>query len=50
MRKLQWLSVCLATIGVGVLTFDYGRLPWVALAVDLFKSSRTINNGVAQGK
>lgn len=33
MRKLQWLSVCIATIGVGVLTFDYGRLPWVALAI-----------------
>ncbi len=33
MRKLQWFSVFLATIGVGVLAFDYGRLPWVALAI-----------------
>jgi len=33
MRPLQWASVCIASLGVLVLTFDYGRLPWVALAL-----------------
>jgi chloramphenicol-sensitive protein RarD len=31
MRKLQWFSVGAATIGVIVLTIDYGRPPWIAL-------------------
>ncbi len=35
MRKLQWVSVSIATFGVLVLTIDYGRLPWVALALAL---------------
>ena len=35
MRKLQWASVSIAAIGVLVLTIDYGRLPWVALALAL---------------
>jgi chloramphenicol-sensitive protein RarD len=35
MRKLQWASVSIATLGVLVLTIDYGRLPWVALALAL---------------
>jgi chloramphenicol-sensitive protein RarD len=35
MRKLQWTSVSIAALGVLVLTFDYGRLPWVALALAL---------------
>ena len=35
MRKLQWTSVSIATLGVLVLTIDYGRLPWVALALAL---------------
>lgn len=33
MRKLQWGAVGVATIGVIVLTIDYGRLPWIALAL-----------------
>lgn len=33
MRPLQWAAVSIATIGVLVLTFDYGRLPWIALAL-----------------
>jgi chloramphenicol-sensitive protein RarD len=33
MRPLQWASVSIATFGVLVLTFDYGRLPWIALAL-----------------
>ncbi len=35
MRPLQWAAVSIATIGVFVLTFDYGRLPWIALALAL---------------
>jgi chloramphenicol-sensitive protein RarD len=31
MRKLQWVAVSIATVGVVILTVDYGRLPWVAL-------------------
>ena len=33
MRALQWAAVFIATLGVLVLTFDYGRLPWIALAL-----------------
>jgi chloramphenicol-sensitive protein RarD len=33
MRKLQWTSVSIAALGVLVLTIDYGRLPWIALAL-----------------
>ena len=35
MRPLQWAAVSIATIGVVVLTVDYGRLPWDALALAL---------------
>lgn len=33
MRKLQWAAVAIASIGVLVLTLDYGRLPWIALTL-----------------
>ena len=33
MRKLQWVSVGIATVGVIVLTVDYGRPPWIAIAL-----------------
>ena len=33
MRPLQWIAVAIASIGVLVLTIDYGRLPWVAFAL-----------------
>lgn len=33
MRPLQWVSVGVATLGVAVLTVDYGRLPWIALGL-----------------
>ena len=35
MRIGQWIAVGIATTGVAVLTIDYGRLPWVALALAL---------------
>lgn len=33
MRRLQWAAVTIASIGVFVLTLDYGRLPWIALTL-----------------
>ncbi len=33
MRILQWSSVAIATIGVLVLTINYGRFPWIAFAL-----------------
>lgn len=35
LRPLQWGAVLIATLGVAILTFDYGRLPWIALALAL---------------
>jgi chloramphenicol-sensitive protein RarD len=35
MRIGQWIAVGIATTGVAVLTIDYGRLPWIALALAL---------------
>jgi len=35
MRRLQWGAVSIATVGVIILTVDYGRLPWVALGLAL---------------
>lgn len=31
LRRLQWLALGLAAIGVGLMTWRVGRLPWVAL-------------------
>ncbi len=33
LRRLQWLAIALAAIGVLNLVVDYGRLPWVALVL-----------------
>jgi chloramphenicol-sensitive protein RarD len=33
LRTLQWLAMGIATLAVGVLALDYGRLPWVALVL-----------------
>lgn len=33
MRTMQWAAVAIATLGVVVLTVDYGRLPWIAIAL-----------------
>lgn len=35
LRRLQVVSLVLATIGVLVLTISYGRLPWIALALGI---------------
>lgn len=31
LRRLQWVAVGVAAVGVGYLTWQYGALPWVAL-------------------
>jgi len=33
MRPLQWTAVGIATLAVAVLTFGYGKLPWIALVL-----------------
>jgi chloramphenicol-sensitive protein RarD len=33
MHALQWVCVGLAALAVVILTFDYGRLPWIALTL-----------------
>lgn len=33
LTRLQWISVVIASCGVLWLTFDYGQLPWIALAL-----------------
>jgi chloramphenicol-sensitive protein RarD len=33
MHALQWICVGLAALAVVILTFDYGRLPWIALTL-----------------
>jgi chloramphenicol-sensitive protein RarD len=33
LRVLQWVAVGLGTIAVVILTYDYGRLPWIALSL-----------------
>jgi chloramphenicol-sensitive protein RarD len=33
LRPLQWVAVGFGAVAVGILTFDYGRLPWIALAL-----------------
>ena len=33
LRRRQWIAVGVATAAVGVLTVDYGRLPWLALSL-----------------
>jgi chloramphenicol-sensitive protein RarD len=33
LRRLQWVAVAIAAAGVCQLTFAYGRLPWIALAL-----------------
>lgn len=54
MRKLQWTAVSFGALGVLVLTIDYGRLPWIALALALSWGSyglvkKQLNLGALEG-
>lgn len=33
LRRLQWVAVSLAALGVGIMIFGYGTVPWVALTL-----------------
>src|SRR3954468_6336442 len=35
LRRLQWVAIGIAAVAVAVLTVDYGRPPWIALALAL---------------
>ena len=54
MRALQWTAVGFGALGVIVLTIDYGRLPWIALALALSWGSyglvkKQLNLGALEG-
>ena len=54
MRKLQWAAVGFGALGVIVLTIDYGRLPWIALALAVSWGSyglvkKQLNLGALEG-
>lgn len=54
MRKLQWISIAIASTGVLILTIDYGRLPWIAIALALSWGSygfikKTLGLGALEG-
>lgn len=54
LRKLQWMAVGLGALGVLVLTFDYGRLPWIALTLAISWGSyglikKQLNLGAVEG-
>jgi len=54
MRKIQWVAFIVATIGVIILTIDYGRPPWISFVLAFSWSSysfvkKKINLGSLQG-
>jgi chloramphenicol-sensitive protein RarD len=54
MRRMQWVAVGFGAIGVLVLTIDYGRLPWIALALAVSWGSyglvkKQLNLGALEG-
>ena len=54
MRRIQWVAFIVATIGVIILTLDYGRPPWISFALAISWSSysfvkKKINLGSLQG-
>jgi chloramphenicol-sensitive protein RarD len=47
LRRVQWMAVALGVIAVTVLGFDYGRPPWIALALAIsFGTYGYIKKGV----
>ena len=41
LRVVQWMAVALGLVAVTVLSFDYGRPPWIALALAVLVRRRT---------
>jgi chloramphenicol-sensitive protein RarD len=33
LNKVQWTAIAISAVAVGILTFDYGHLPWIALTL-----------------
>jgi chloramphenicol-sensitive protein RarD len=42
LRRFQWIAVALATIGVVVLTIQFGAVPWIALVIAISWGSYTL--------
>lgn len=42
LRKLQWVAVALAAIGVVILTVGFGSLPWIALTLSISWASYSL--------
>ena len=54
LRRFQWVAVILATIGVLVLTIEFGAIPWIALVIATSWGSytllkKTLNLGALEG-
>ena len=54
LRRFQWIAVILATIGVLVLTIEFGSVPWIALVIAFSWGSytllkKTLNLGALEG-
>ena len=42
LRKMQWIAVSIAAIGVFTLTFEYGAFPWIAFVLAVTWSSYSL--------
>jgi len=50
MRPAQWAAVAIGVVAVGVITADYGRVPWIALVLALtFAGYGLAKNRVGRG-
>ena len=54
LRRMQWVAVLLAAVGVITLTIEYGSLPWIALVLAITWSSysllkKSLNLGALEG-
>lgn len=54
LRRFQWVAVILATVGVIVLTIEFGSVPWIALVIAFSWGTytllkKTLNLGALEG-
>ncbi|MEL0237825.1 MAG: EamA family transporter RarD [Aquiluna sp.] len=50
LRPMQWVALSIGAIAVLVLTFDYGRLPWIALVLALSFGTYSLAKNKVGGK
>lgn len=50
LRRMQWVALGIGFIAVLVLTFDYGRLPWIALVLALSFGTYSLAKNRVGGK